>query len=175
MRASKWPISAFGSLLLSIALAFAIGSSLALGAARARQTYSYATRGVLDQIHVAGIDWKVLLNESNLGGAELEMVEATFPAGMRSPSHTHKSVEVIYVLSGIYEHEVNGKLYRLTQGMTGVVRPGDHVRHIVPTSGPAKVLIIWAPASEPAFFRNVHGVAIPAVKPVKAVVSAPQR
>jgi len=75
------------------------------------------------------------------------MVEATFPAGMLSPSHTHRSVEIIYVLSGTCEHEVNGKLYRLTPGMTGIVRPGDHVRHIVPKSGAAKVLIIWAPAS----------------------------
>ena len=75
------------------------------------------------------------------------MVEATLPAGMLSPSHTHRSVEIIYVLSGTCEHEVNGKLYRLTPGMTGIVRPGDHVGHIVPKSGAAKVLIIWAPAS----------------------------
>lgn len=102
-----------------------------------------------------------------------EMVEATFPAGMLSPSHTHKSVEIIFVLSGSYEHEVNGRLYRLTPGMTGIVRPEDHVRHIVPKSGPAKVLIIWAPASEPAFFRNIHGVAIPPVEPLKADGSAP--
>jgi quercetin dioxygenase-like cupin family protein len=61
----------------------------------AGERYAYATAGVLDQIHVAGIDWKILLNESNLGGPELEMVEATFPAGMGSPSHTHKSVEII--------------------------------------------------------------------------------
>ena len=173
MRASKWRVSAFVSLFLSIAPAFTIDRSSAVAAGHASHGYAYATAGILDQIHVAGSEWKILLNESNLGGPELEMVEATFPAGMLSPSHTHKSVEVIYVLSGTYEHEVNGRLYRLTRGMTGIVRPGDHVRHIVPKSGPAKVLIIWAPASEPAFFRNIHGVTIRPVEPVKTAVSAP--
>ena len=173
MGTLKWRVSAFVGLLFSIALAFTIGRSSAAAAAHASDRYTYATAGILDQIHVAGINWKILLNTSNLGGTELEMVEATFPAGMLSPSHTHKSVEIIYVLSGAYEHEVNGRLYRLTPGMTGIVRPGDRVRHIVPKSGPAKVLIIWAPAAEPAFFRNIHGVAIPPIEPVNAVVSAP--
>jgi quercetin dioxygenase-like cupin family protein len=173
MRTSMWRVSAFVSLPLSIALALTIGGSSAVAAAHSSHRYAYATAGVMDQIHVAGIDWKILLNESNLGGPELDMVEATFPAGMRTPSHTHESVEIIYVLSGTYEHEVNGKLYRLTPGMIGIVRPGDHVRHIVPKSGPAKVLVIWAPAGEPAFFRHIHGVAIPTVEPVKTVVSAP--
>ncbi len=173
MRTSKCLVSAFVGVLLSIAPAFTIGRSSAVAAADSSHRYAYATAGVLDRIHVAGIDWKILLNESNLGGPELEMVEATFPAGMLSPSHTHKSVEIIYVLSGTYEHEVNGRLYRLTPGMIGIVRPGDHVRHIVPKSGPAKVLIIWAPAGEPVFLRHMHGVAISPVEPEKTVVSAP--
>ncbi|HEY6457369.1 MAG TPA: cupin domain-containing protein [Steroidobacteraceae bacterium] len=174
MRASKWLVSAFVGLALSIALAFSLGrSSAADTAVHSGDRYAYATAGVLDQIHAGGIDCKILLNESNLGGSELEMVEATFPAGMLSPSHTHKSVEILYVLSGTYEHEVNGKRYRLTPGMIGVVRPGDHVRHIVPKSAPAKVLVIWAPASEPAFFQNIHGVMIPALEPGGTVVSEP--
>src|SRR5581483_5969570 len=116
----------------------AIGRSSAVAAAHSGQQYAYATAGVMDHVHTAGIDWKVLLDESNLGGRELEMVEAIFPAGLRTPSHTHKSVEIIYVLSGTYEHEVNGKLYRLTPGTIGIVRPGDHVRHVVSKSGPAR-------------------------------------
>jgi len=173
MRTLKWRVCAILGLLLSIAVTLTIGRSSAVAAAHASDGYAYATAGILDQIHVAGIDWKILLNPSNLGGSEFEMVEANFPAGMLSPGHMHKSVEIIYVLSGTYEHEVNGKLYRLRPGMIGIVRPGDHVRHIVPKSGPAKVLIIWAPASEPAFFRNIHGVTIPPVETVKTVVSAP--
>jgi hypothetical protein len=28
------------------------------------------------------------------------------------------------------------------------VRPGDHVRHIVPAGGEARLLIVWAPGGE---------------------------
>jgi quercetin dioxygenase-like cupin family protein len=112
-------------------------------------TYSYATNGVKDNIvDRQGDQWKLLLDRSNLGGDELEAVELTMPAGLQVGSHQHKSVEIIYVLSGVYGHEVNGKLYLLKPGMVGIVRPGDHVRHLVPKSGPAKVLILWSPAGE---------------------------
>ena len=173
MRTSVWRGSGFVGALLSIAVVFTIGRATAGPAAQSGHQYTYATAGVMDHVHVAGIDWKILLNQSNLGGPELEMVETTFPAGMLVPSHTHKAVEIIYVLSGTYEHEVNGELFRLTPGMIGIVRPGDHVRHIVPKSGPARVLIIWAPAGELGRdFRHIHGATIPAVRPVEAV-SAP--
>jgi quercetin dioxygenase-like cupin family protein len=114
-------------------------------------SYSYTTRGIKD--HMRGgssAEWKLLLDASNLGGKELEMVEVTLAPGTAVPSHTHGSLEVIYVLSGTYEHEVNGKRYALTPGMVGIVRPGDHVRHLVPKSGPAKLLIIWTPGGEAA-------------------------
>ena len=96
MRTLKWRVFVILSLLFSIALAFSIGRSSA-AAPGSRDGYAYATAGVWDQLHVAGIDWKILLNQSNLGGQELEMVAATFPAGMLSPSHTHKSVEMAHV------------------------------------------------------------------------------
>jgi quercetin dioxygenase-like cupin family protein len=142
-----WPLA----LLLSVA-PWASGAEPA--------GYSYATNGITD--HIAGglgSEWKLLLNESNLGGKELEMVEVTLAPGTVVASHTHGAVEVIYVLSGTYDHEVNGKRYELTPGMVGIVRPGDHVRHLVPKSGPAKLLIIWAPGGEAArVLRNAKGV-----------------
>jgi quercetin dioxygenase-like cupin family protein len=136
-------------LLLPGLLSAALAAPLCLAA---DPSYSYATNGVLENIEGRkDVKWKVLLDESNLGGKELEAVEAVFPAGMTVGSHPHKSVEIIYVLSGIYEHEVNGKLYRLKPGMVGIVRPGDMVRHLVPKDGgEAKVLILWAPAGEAA-------------------------
>jgi quercetin dioxygenase-like cupin family protein len=123
-------------------------------------SYTYATNGIKDHIAGgAGSEWKLLLNESNLGGKELEMVEVTLAPGTTVGSHTHGSLEVIYVLSGTYDHEVNGKLYELTPGMVGIVRPGDHVRHLVPKSGPAKLLILWAPGGEAArVLRQAKGV-----------------
>ena len=109
--------------------------------------YSYATSGVLDERRPGEI-WKILLDESNLGGKELELAELTLKAGTTVDAHTHQSLEVIYVLSGTFGHEVNGHYYLLKPGMVGVVRPGDHVRHLVPKEHDARVLLIWAPAGE---------------------------
>src|SRR5262249_39184017 len=128
--------------------------------AAATRTYSYATNGVRDNIQRGGPGkWKLLLDESNVGGKELEAAELLLPAGTESPSHTHASVEFLYVLSGIYEHEVNGKRYRLMPGMVGIVRPGDHVRHIVPKESDAKLLVLWAPAGDATArgLRNAEG------------------
>jgi quercetin dioxygenase-like cupin family protein len=135
-----------------------LAAPLASGADSPR--YTYATNGIKD--HIAGgsgSEWKLLLNESNLGGKEMEMVEVTLAPGTMVASHTHGSLEVIYVLSGTYDHEVNGQRYELTPGMVGIVRPGDRVRHLVPQSGPAKLLIMWVPGGEAArVLRNPKGV-----------------
>jgi len=138
--------------LVSVAtMAGAIGGDTSRQAAEPSPSYSFATNGVWDSVvNRSGNTWRLLLDESVLGGKELEMAELTMPAGTAVPSHTHGRVEVIYVLSGVYGHEVNGKLYLLKPGMVGIVRPGDHVRHLVPKTAAARVLIIWAPAGEAA-------------------------
>ena len=138
-------------------------------AARPQSPYAYATHGVIDNFEGRlGIKWKLLINESNLGGSELEAVEGTFPAGTTVGSHPHRSVEIIYVLSGVYDHEVNGKLYRLTPGMVGIVRPGDKVRHLVPQGSDAKLLILWAPGGEASrIIPNAKGPPPPAVPELK--------
>jgi quercetin dioxygenase-like cupin family protein len=119
------------------------------GNTTAASAYSHATHGVLEgYTDSTGIKWKVVVDKSNLGGNEIEVAEATFPAGTTVGSHPHRSVEIIYVLSGTYDHEVNGKLYRLTPGMVGIVRPGDRVRHLVPKGEDAKLLILWTPSGE---------------------------
>jgi quercetin dioxygenase-like cupin family protein len=134
-------------------------SSVTLAATTdAQPHYTYATNGLIDNIAGPfGSTWKLLLNASNLGGAELEAAELTMHAGTTVAAHTHKSVEILYVISGIYEHEVNGKRYRLTAGMVGIVRPGDKVRHIVPSDGDARVLVIWAPGGEAGRLSQAKG------------------
>lgn len=131
--------------------------------------YSYATNGVRDNIQRDGPGkWKLLLDESNVGGKELQAAELLLPAGTESPGHTHKSVEFLYVLAGTYEHEVNGKRYRLTPGMVGIVRPGDHVRHLVPQDADVKLLVLWAPAGDDTALRlrSAKGTAPPPVPEV---------
>jgi quercetin dioxygenase-like cupin family protein len=90
----------------------------------------------------------ILLDESNLGGKELELAELSLKAGATVAAHKRQSLEVIYDLSGTLGHEVNGHYYPLKPGMVGVVRPGDHVRHLVPKEHDARVLLIWPPAGE---------------------------
>jgi quercetin dioxygenase-like cupin family protein len=46
-----------------------------------------------------------------------------------NPPNTHQSIEVLYVLSGEYAHEVDGQTHVLTAGMLGFVKPGLKVRH----------------------------------------------
>ncbi len=158
-------VPALGALIAAVAQA---------GGAPSGPGYDYATNGIKEHISGAlGSEWKLLLDESNLGGKELEMVEVTLPPGTVVGSHTHRAVEVIYVLSGTYEHEVNGKRYRLTPGMVGIVRPGDHVRHLVPKSGPAKLLIIWAPAGEAARLARAKGTAVRPLRPIAGASPSP--
>jgi quercetin dioxygenase-like cupin family protein len=137
-------------LLLALLCAAAEGNAQA-------PSYSYATNGILDDIRRGPSKWKLLLDESNLGGKELEAAELTLAAGTTGQGHTHGSLEVIYVLSGIYDHEVNGRRYRLRPGMVGIVRPGDTVRHLVPKDAPAKLLILWAPGGVEARFDKDKG------------------
>lgn len=149
-------------------VASAAGSN-AHPAAVARQSYSYATNGVwADASDRLGDRWKLLLDPSVLGGKALEMAEVTLPAGTVVRAHRHHALEVIDVLAGVYGHEVNGKLYLLTPGMVGIVRPGDSVRHLVPRSGAARLLIIWAPAGEAA--RVVpRGVPVAPLQPARSL------
>ncbi len=114
--------------------------------------YAYATSGVVEfQSTVAPGQverWRLLLDQSNLGGKELEMVELTLPAGEVVGAHHHGSIEILYVLSGTLGHEVNGEMHMLSPGMVGIVRPEDAVRHVVPKTGDVKLLVIWTPAGE---------------------------
>jgi len=86
---------------------------------------------------------------AELGGAEVELGELTFPAGADSWDHAHGSTEIFYVLSGELEHVVNGRSTLLKPGAVGFVRPPDKVRHKTGSAG-AKALVIWAPGGEAA-------------------------
>lgn len=97
-----------------------------------------------------GTRLRLLLDQSNLGGAEVEVGEITFPASSDSGDHVHGTTEIFYVLSGELEHIVNGRSELLGPGMIGFVRPPDKVRHKVGTGGPARALVIWAPGGEAA-------------------------
>jgi quercetin dioxygenase-like cupin family protein len=131
-----------------------------------KPTYAYATNGVFD-LRNPGEIWRLLVDRSNLGGNELEIAELTLAAGTTVDGHTHGALEIFYVLSGKFGHEVNGHYYLLGPGMVGIVRPGDTVRHIVPKGADAKVLVIWAPAGEAGRVIE-YGKGTPVAAPVES-------
>lgn len=138
--------------LVAFALSLSASHANAQAKDKKNKAYTYATKGLLEfqsTVEPGKVErWKLLLDQSNLGGKELEMVELTLPAGEVVGAHRHGSVEIFYVLSGTLGHEVNGEMHMLTPGMVGVVRPEDSVRHVVPKEADVRLLVIWAPAGE---------------------------
>lgn len=113
--------------------------------------YSKATSGGELLRFDSGLAIRVLVDASTLGGDEVEVAVATFPAdngGNHPRPHRHGSVELFYILSGRMDHVVNGVSHVLEPGMVGIVRPGDLVIHRVLSTTPVKALVIWAPGGE---------------------------
>jgi len=128
----------------------ALGMSFASGAA-AQQTdgYARASAGTRSLTLGAGTTIKLLLDATNLGSAEIEVAEITFPVGT-SPTagHRHGALEIFYVVEGVLGHVVNGEEHRVQPGMVGVVKPGDEVMHRVLSDVPVKALVLWVPGGE---------------------------
>jgi len=97
--------------------------------------------------------FKILVDAANLGGEETRIAELTFPAGYAGQGHLHDAIEIFYVLSGRFGHEVNGQAGILEPGDIGIVRPGDTVAHSVQGDEPAVVLTIWLPGGAAAPFN----------------------
>ena len=126
--------------------ALVFGSGFAVGAFLSPQDMSLV--GHVYESPTSGTKIRMLLEEANLGGKEVEIGEITFPAGVNSGEHLHGATEIFYVLSGELEHVVDGKSHLLKPGMLGFVRPPAKVNHVVSGKEPAKALVIWAPGGE---------------------------
>lgn len=140
-----WKLPRPSLLRLALALLAVFGAGWVMGSLGPPQTMG--VRKVYES-PTSGTRIELLLDESNLGGGELEIGEITFPPGTRSGDHPHGSTEVFYVLEGELEHVVNGESHLLKPGMLGFVRPPDRVNHVVPGDEPVKALVIWAPGGE---------------------------
>jgi quercetin dioxygenase-like cupin family protein len=95
-------------------------------------------------------DLRMLLDKVGLGSSEVSIGERTYRSNYVSAEHQHQGLEILYVLEGEYQHEVNGQTYVLKPGMIGVVKVGDNVRHKTGPNGPVRLLMIWAPGEEGA-------------------------
>lgn len=135
----------------SLALALAVAAAAALPASgQSGVDYERGTSGTRLLEGDGGFSIKMLVEERNLGGDEVEIGEITFPVGSGATGgeHVHAHVEIFYVLSGTFDHVVNGEAHRLTPGMVGIVRPGDTVIHRVIGDEPVRALVVWAPGGE---------------------------
>jgi len=100
------------------------------------------------------LEWKVLVDAANLGGTETRIAELTFNTDYEGQPHTHDAIEIFYVLSGRFGHNVNGVPGVLEPGEIGICRPGDTIIHTVEGDEPAVVLTIWLPGGAAAPFHQ---------------------
>lgn len=100
------------------------------------------------------LEWKVLVDAANLGGTETRIAELTFNTDYVGQPHTHDAIEIFYVLSGRFGHNVNGVPGVLEPGEIGICRPGDTIIHTVEGDEPAVVLTIWLPGGADAPFHQ---------------------
>lgn len=120
------------------------------GVAQDSAPYSRSSSGTRILESASGAQLRILVEGPVLGAKDVEIAEATLPAGLGAgpATHRHGSTEIIYVISGELDHVVNGEAHRLTPGMIGIVKPADTVIHRVVGQAPVKVLLIWAPGGE---------------------------
>jgi quercetin dioxygenase-like cupin family protein len=139
-----------GSLLAGIAAALLIVAPAP--GVHAQTAYEPSSSGTRILEAESGLTIKMLVEASNLGGAEVEVGEVTFPvgSGAQGGGHRHAHVEIFYILSGTFDHVVNGEAHRLGPGMVGIVRPGDEVIHRVIGDEPVRAVVVWAPGGEAA-------------------------
>jgi quercetin dioxygenase-like cupin family protein len=93
-----------------------------------------------------GTTLRLMLDDSNVGPS-VSVGEMIFQPNSDSGDHQHGALEMFYVVSGEYEHVVNGTSQILKPGMSGYVKPPDKVRHKTGPAG-AKVVVIWVPGDE---------------------------
>ena len=154
-------VSRFGKFCASAAVLLTVVCVQGFSPARADDAPAYTPSGKGTRLlESAGVVIRMLVEEANLGGREVELGEITFPVEYgHGPEHTHGRLEVIYVLSGVLGHTVNGALHRLEPGMVGIVRPGDTVAHAVLSEEPVRALLVWAPGGEAQALIDSFGFA----------------
>ena len=96
-------------------------ASLVLGAQALRAQSGSAQQGITYR-SPSGTTLRLMLDETNLG-SEVSVGEFIFPPNQDSGEHAHDAIEIVYVVSGVLEHVVNGKSKLLKPCMSGCVRP----------------------------------------------------
>ena len=138
---------------LLLAISLIISANIAL--AQSGVEYQAISEEALRESQQGGpLEWKVLVDAANLGGTETRIAELTFNTDYVGQPHTHDAIEIFYVLSGSFGHNVNGVPAVLEAGEIGICRPGDTIIHTVEGDETAVVLTIWLPGGSAAPFHS---------------------
>lgn len=138
-----------------ILVSLSLSLLLFTGPTEAQQVdYEPVTREALRESAGDGlVDFKILVDAVNLGSDDTRIAELTFSPDYEGQPHTHDAIEIFYVLSGRFGHNVNGEAAVLEPGQIGICRPGDTIIHSVEGDEDAVVLTIWLPGGAAAPFH----------------------
>lgn len=92
------------------------------------------------------------------GLEHLSIWQQTLAPQARTPRHSHDCEEVVVVLSGCGELDVDGDIHRFGPGTTLVIPPG--VVHEISVTGEAPVELITAFSKARVGVLDVHGASI---------------
>lgn len=114
--------------------------------------------GTGKKLSVVGDSNTILLAGEDTGGT-LALIETTAPPGVGPPLHIHhREDETFAILEGEFEFQVDGEVYRPTQGSVVFAPKGrpHRFQNVGPT--PGRMLISLTPAGLENFFIEVDQV-----------------
>jgi len=104
-------------------------------------------------ISLPGRVWKKLIGPENGGCQNMIFGVVSFPPGSNPGTHSHPAEEeIIYVLSGLGETQIGGKIYALEPGVAVFTEPG--IEHGVKTLGsePLVLVSVFSPPVKPGSY-----------------------
>jgi len=91
---------------------------------------------------------RVMIDQHLGGTKDVTVADLVIPPGVDVPDHVHQSTEIFYILSGELEQTSEGKVQKLTAGMTCLVPANTTTHHKVTSKEPVHAVVIWAPGGE---------------------------
>ena len=143
-----------GATVLFLLPALAMAQSVTQSADQGIEYRPLTKEALLESDPSGALSWKILVDATNLGSSETRIAELTLNTDYVGQPHTHDAIEIFYVLSGRFGHNVNGVPGVLEPGEIGTCRPGDIIIHLVEGDEPAMVLTIWLPGGAAAPFHT---------------------
>lgn len=117
---------------------------------------SFAAGEGTETLDVLGMRIVIKATGAETNGS-LTLMEFTAPPGARGPApHFHRRTEeVFYVLDGQMNFTLDGRAVEVRSGGCLLIPRGVPHHFVIPTSGPARFLVVLSPAGFDGFFRDL--------------------